>query len=721
MKKPLNRDISNLKKQNKGINIYEEPLKAFSNIEFFKKSKNKNLNNLNYNNLNELNLEKNIKDNKFNKTVTNINHTFYKNYKNMNLKTICSPFQKKLMIFKNITELNINKNKKHKNTSNQKDYKDNYLKENFINKNLINEENKDNNKYFKERNEFKKDIKLKGFIKRINYKNEEYELSKTEESNEDGNKMGKEEDNKINKEEKIEKYITLKDEDNSRENKNRKKEKNYKSKNKKKHHKEGEYENCKELLLSDIKRTDKYKTLVEEEEEEVEEEDKEEILNKHNKEIEKKNKYSTESDNAIDEDDSSKNIEKEEKNEIKEDESGSQYKKKENFPLMKKNKKIKNKKNEKEKIKKEKKEELELKIKSLEEYKSDISLEKEGQKKESFISYLAPLNKNSNNYNPLINKNSKDIYNKEFFDCQNYKDIMRKFNGKAGKFNLFLNKAFSNHFLFKDKNIIYQINSNSNSKEDLINNTFENSKRFSKENLSINTHSLRNKFFSTKSSFSNNVLVNIINTSSIKKKNYLKKNYSQNNKLLIVKTESNSNLQNKNRFTLEKGYETINIKMNTINSPKCSEKNKIINFLNDPKIPYSTNWANKFLNVNYNKGLQYTDLEKGVPQLKIKKLKKKNLPPLYQRNKYKNDEKLISHTFSSGFISNRNKKFKTEYNEIYDYSNNSKSKRELNTKDRVKIHRNNSESNYKSIKLIDTNKLKDLRKKNLSKIYEEEN
>jgi hypothetical protein len=47
-------------------------------------------------------------------------------------------------------------------------------------------------------------------------------------------------------------------------------------------------------------------------------------------------------------------------------------------------------------------------------------------------------------------------------------------------------------------------------------------------------------------------------------------------------------------------------------------------------------------------GIYCTDIEQGVPQLKIKNLKNKNLPPLYLRNKINNTTKSIFHIFSSG-------------------------------------------------------------------------
>ena len=94
-------------------------------------------------------------------------------------------------------------------------------------------------------------------------------------------------------------------------------------------------------------------------------------------------------------------------------------------------------------------------------------------------------------------------------------------------------------------------------------------------------------------------------------------------------------------------------KLNPINKRSNSEQNnKIVDILNDPSNPYSTIWPNKFLNINYNFGIHYTEMEKGVPQLRLKQLKKNNnLPPLYYRT-ILNDDNNFRNTFTSGI--NRN-------------------------------------------------------------------
>ena len=61
----------------------------------------------------------------------------------------------------------------------------------------------------------------------------------------------------------------------------------------------------------------------------------------------------------------------------------------------------------------------------------------------------------------------------------------------------------------------------------------------------------------------------------------------------------------------------------------------------DPLNPYMTNWPSSFLKIGYNVGFHYNQYQKGVPLLRIQKLKKNVVfPPLYtiQYNKYTDDK-----------------------------------------------------------------------------------
>ena len=151
---------------------------------------------------------------------------------------------------------------------------------------------------------------------------------------------------------------------------------------------------------------------------------------------------------------------------------------------------------------------------------------------------------------------------------------------------------------------------------------------------------------------------------------------------------------------LEKENEKIEKKLNHINFRRCSEpKNRIVDLLNDPHNPYSTIWPNRFLNVNYNMGIHYTDIEQGVPQLKIRNLKNKNLPPLYLRNKINNNTKSIFHTFSSWINLNQKSTLKDLINEASGIKDNSRNNKKINVKISNKVfnlYRNNTEGNYNS-------------------------
>jgi hypothetical protein len=310
-----------------------------------------------------------------------------------------------------------------------------------------------------------------------------------------------------------------------------------------------------------------------------------------------------------------------------------------------------------------------------------------------------------------MTKNSPgELYHKEVREYQNNKEMMKNYRKKE-KYNLFLNKVFSNKIIFKEKSSI--LLNNSNSRENIGNNVLKNFKKLLKINLTRNSHKLKQNNYSLKS-ISNEYLINrFINTSPInKKKNYFKE------KCEII--DSKLNVQNIIKCILEKEDEKIEKKLNPINSRRCSEpKNRIVDFLNDPHNPYSTIWPNRFLNVNYNMGIHYTDIEQGVPQLKIKNLKNKNLPPLYLRNKINNTTKSIFHTFSSGFNLNQKSTSNASNNEASGINDNASNNNKINDKINNKVfnlYRNNTEANYNSYISKETNIFT---KNNLSKINEE--
>ena len=112
------------------------------------------------------------------------------------------------------------------------------------------------------------------------------------------------------------------------------------------------------------------------------------------------------------------------------------------------------------------------------------------------------------------------------------------------------------------------------------------------------------------------------------------------------------------QFLLENKNEINNFKKpisNPINYRKAEkQKDKIINSLNDPFNPYSVLFYNNMLYNNFNVGMHYRNIKQGVPNLRIKKIKNNNLPPLFIGNNL--DEKIMSNTYSTTFNSANKKK-----------------------------------------------------------------
>ena len=150
--------------------------------------------------------------------------------------------------------------------------------------------------------------------------------------------------------------------------------------------------------------------------------------------------------------------------------------------------------------------------------------------------------------------------------------------------------------------------------------------------------------------------------------------YNNSNKKLEKENEE-IKLDEMMRYILDKENEKGNTKkinlINPINYRKDSEKKKkIINSLNDRGNPYSALFYNSILYNNYNVGLHYKELEQGVPYLRIKKINKKELPPLNQGNNLPFDDKFINKTYSSGFNLNKKKKIMIVNSKSIDDKNN---------------------------------------------------
>ena len=279
-------------------------------------------------------------------------------------------------------------------------------------------------------------------------------------------------------------------------------------------------------------------------------------------------------------------------------------------------------------------------------------------------------NFNSNNLNKFNNK--CDGENNENKNCKKSK---KNYNKKIGKFNLFLNKAFSNKFLFKDETNLYNCNSNSNKN---ININIDKIKKI----ISRNNQKSKNNNYIPIKSFSNRHLATTVQAlSENKKKKVLKKNKSHNNNKIIKNLDSNPSIRDMINFMSNK---------KRINDEQNDKKEDLFNL---PYSPYSTLWSNKFLNINYNSGIHYTDMKHGVPQLKIKRLKKKNLPPLYlTNNKFKSNKNKIFKTYSSN---HKTYNLNMEINRINDYKNKNNEK-----ENEFKSYKNSNEIEFTNINEI---------------------
>ena len=226
--------------------------------------------------------------------------------------------------------------------------------------------------------------------------------------------------------------------------------------------------------------------------------------------------------------------------------------------------------------------------------KEEKSKENNNKEKDYFKSLnlnILNSNFNPNNFKTLINNNKCEGEKNEY---KNGEKSSKNYNKKIGKFNLFLNKAFSNKFLFKDETNLYNSNSNSNTNINNIN--IDKIKKLLKDNISRNNRKSKYNYFSIKS-FSKRHLATTIQSLSENKnknKNILRKNNSQNNK--IRNLESNPSIRDMINFMSNK---------KSINNEQNDRKEDLLNL---PYSPYSTLWSNKFLNINYNSGIHYTDI-----------------------------------------------------------------------------------------------------------------
>ena len=130
--------------------------------------------------------------------------------------------------------------------------------------------------------------------------------------------------------------------------------------------------------------------------------------------------------------------------------------------------------------------------------------------------------------------------------------------------------------------------------------------------------------------------------------------------------------------------------------------------------------------------MHYKNMEQGVPYLRIKKMKKPNLPPLTQGNILIED-KMLSDTYSSGFnISVKKKNIilpstSSEHNKSGSKKKSNDNKNEKKENDSNILFQSYGDNtdfvnnDFELPKVEGENKVNDKEKKNLSGIIEEEN
>jgi hypothetical protein len=316
----------------------------------------------------------------------------------------------------------------------------------------------------------------------------------------------------------------------------------------------------------------------------------------------------------------------------------------------------------------------------MEEIKNN-EFDKQNKEKDFYKTYLNSLQKRPNSFKkdfykkeydftPLVYKHPERIYLKAVNEYQNNKERMRQYNKKTGLFDLYLNRTRTNKFYIdaekKDTNNNVENNNDklkmNNSNMNTNNDNKDN--QFRKKNIYINItrgNSTGHPYKTTsslKSSY-NAFLSNSSNKSNSKNKNTQKTNIRVNHSSKKTNNEEKGEitLDEMINFLLDKETEKTSQRKNNVINPKnyrktSEQKKRIIYSLNDPCNPYSALFYNNMLYNNYKVGMHYKDMEQGVPYLRIKKMKKSNLPPIAQGNM--NEERMLCNTYSSGF--NLNKK-----------------------------------------------------------------
>ena len=351
----------------------------------------------------------------------------------------------------------------------------------------------------------------------------------------------------------------------------------------------------------------------------------------------------------------------------------------------KKEKKLKEK-EEKEKKKKEieerkkrenEKKELEKMLK-LEEMKNNENEKKEKEKdkeREFIISYINSLDKKKKEFTPMLYRHPEKMYLKAINDNETNRERLKKLSQRNGQFDLILNRTKTNRCYINAENkeerlpTTGNICTNNNNQLRISFNNNENNE--SKTNFNKNKLLLKIKRGkSTGNSHLNSyksptkTINNYSKVSTNPNRKYLPKNIEKRNNSHTTKKENSEEkreitLNEMVQFLLENENEVTNLKRPIISNPinhrkATKQKNKIINSLNDPFNPYSVKFYNNMLYNNFNVGIHYKNIKQGVPNLRIKKMKRNDLPLIFAGNHL--DDKIMSNTYSSNFNTSNKKK-----------------------------------------------------------------
>ena len=317
-----------------------------------------------------------------------------------------------------------------------------------------------------------------------------------------------------------------------------------------------------------------------------------------------------------------------------------------------------------------------------EEIKNNNELEKQIKEKEKereyLTSYINSLDKKKKEeFTPKIYRHPEKIYLKAINDYESNKKCLKKLNQKNTNFDLILNRTKTNKFCINAEKREDYTNTNNNNDANNFNNKLktssnnkskehnESKSNFQKKKLLIkiargNSTGNENKQTLYKSPFKTNTnnYTNNINSNPMRK--LIPKKVEKLHTIRKTNSEEKREitLNEMMQFLLENENEVNTIKKpisNPINFRKATkQKNKILNSLNDPFNPYSVLFYNNMLYNNYNVGMHFKNIKQGVPNLRIKKMKRNNLPPLFCGNNF--DEKLMSNTYSTNFNSSNKKK-----------------------------------------------------------------